>query len=489
MESFDAVYTEEEAAQAIQAIHRGSLARKETRKLAAGGSYTIDDSEPSVAFTREKAREMAIATGCGSSANGMLVVCPRLVASGHRLAGNLSTALGGMPHLTALDLSDNHLHSLDGLEALPVLHTLACRRNRLLSALDYRAPPKGSRLREADLRNNAIAGAVSLPPDERGRPVGVDAHPWLETLLIDGNRLRSLRGIGVARRLRIFSAACNALQDTAGLMGLRELRELDLSANRLCRCAELSSLWALRTLALHENRITALPDLSRLLKLHTLSLAHNLLGKDGAPMAALAAAAEAIAGATLKQEMDTDGDGFIDSTELAAWEHSEGLRRNKSLRTLRLLEGHPALAELPDVRLRVIHLLPTVSLLDGVEATAEEVVAATGLYGVDTQRLTAIREPLFPELYADPTEPDQTGPNETKSNRTQPNRTKPNQTKPNPVRRYKLNTFQRKELIDLQHLYQIQHTAAWQRKQPEAVSYVSGSGWKDIVGDEATERL
>ena len=42
----------------------------------------------------------------------------------------------------------------------------------------------GSRLRHADLRSNAIAGAVSLPPpDARGRPIGVAAHGQLETLL------------------------------------------------------------------------------------------------------------------------------------------------------------------------------------------------------------------------------------------------------------------------------------------------------------------
>lgn len=384
--SFDALLTDEDhAASAIQARYRGSASRRQLRAHA-------DDSEPSVPFTAELARELALESSISTTANGLQVACPRLVATGRRLAGSLAQTLGSLPHLTALDLSHNHLHSLIGLEALPSLHKLACRSNRLLGALDYPAPSTGSRLRDADLRDNLIAGAVSLPPDmEGGRAVGVDAHSGVESLLLDGNRLRSLRGVSAARRLRTFSAARNALQDTAGLEGLAELRHLDLSSNVLQGCDELSKLTGLRTLKLHENQIGGLPDLKELQELHTLTLAVNALSS-------LTAVAEAVGGHTLKQEMDTDGDGFIDSVELAHWQATEGSRKAKSLRTL-TLAGNPLLKGLADARLRVLHALPTVALLDGAEVTPEEVVASRGLHGDDTPQLLAIRQRLWPEVH------------------------------------------------------------------------------------------
>jgi hypothetical protein len=141
-----------------------------------------------------------------------------------RLAGSLhGTSARALRHVTTIDLSDNRLLSLSGLEGLPCLATLICRRNRLQGVLDYRAPRGfgGSRLRHADLRNNAISGAVSLPPPEDGGDVsvavGVAAHGSLETLLLDGNKLRSLRGLAMLPHLTRLSVASNQLVDTAGL--------------------------------------------------------------------------------------------------------------------------------------------------------------------------------------------------------------------------------------------------------------------------------
>lgn len=123
----------------------------------------------------------------GSSYDGLHVACIHLDASGQRLGGSLAAGLSAITSLMQLNVSDNSLTSLAGLEVVPRLHTLHCRRNRLHAVLDYPAPSSGSHLRFADLGENSITGAVSMPADEAGRPLGVDAHPLLETLLIDGN--------------------------------------------------------------------------------------------------------------------------------------------------------------------------------------------------------------------------------------------------------------------------------------------------------------
>lgn len=260
-----AAEAEVQAAQVIQAAHRSRS--------------TPHEASPRLASSRTLTAELAISCACDMkpTALGLSWAHARLEASSMRLTGSLAAGLSGFEHLTAVNLSDNRLSSLRGLEALPMLSTLEAHTNRLLGVLDFAAPASGSRLRHANLRNNAITGAVSLPADTAERPVGVDAHTWLEVLLVDHNQIRSLRGIAAVPHLRTFSAISNQLQDTAGIDALTRLTSLDLTANGLTVCHEIGNLVSLRSLRLSLNRLLAMPDLRRLPRLATLELAHNAL--------------------------------------------------------------------------------------------------------------------------------------------------------------------------------------------------------------------
>ena len=173
--------------------------------------------------------------------------------------------------------------SLEGLEFLPRLSSLICRGNRLQGVLDFPCPEGAhglagvSVLRHADLRNNAISGAISLPVSAGGRPIGVDAHLRLETLLLDHNKLRSLRGVEVLEHLAHFSVSSNQLQDTAGAGALIRVRTLDLSKNTLTTCHELGEMVALQSCHLQKNRLTRLPSLAKLKALSDLDLSSNNL--------------------------------------------------------------------------------------------------------------------------------------------------------------------------------------------------------------------
>ena len=191
--------TLEAAASRIQATRRGVLARKETKELRAAAQKEL--AAPSQSLTTALATMLASRSGVMATADGMGWACCRLRACGLRLAGSLD-ALAALAALTNVDLSDNRLTSLAGLEALPQLSTLTCRENMLSGVLDFPAAGTAaaaggvsapSSLRHADLRDNRIAGAISLPVDASGRRVGVEAHTRLETLLLDNNQLRSLR--------------------------------------------------------------------------------------------------------------------------------------------------------------------------------------------------------------------------------------------------------------------------------------------------------
>jgi hypothetical protein len=98
----------------------------------------------------------------------------------------------------------------------------------------------------------------------------------------------------------------------------------------------------------------------------------------------LPALAEALTANTLKASMDTDGDGFIDATELLAWKANAPAAR--ALRSL-TVANNPFLDRLLDARLRIIHAIPTLAILDEIDVTPEETVACKGLHGADAAQL------------------------------------------------------------------------------------------------------
>jgi len=350
------------AAVRIQAARRGKRARSEAKLLKSG-----DHMQPSQTLTLELVKDRT--SGVAPTADGMGFACSRLDASGLRLAGTLR-GVSALRHLSTVDLSDNRLVSLSGLEGLPALSVLVCRRNRLLSVLDFPAPRGlvGSRLRHADLRNNAIAGAVSLPPSDGGansRPMGVAAHGHLETLLVDDNKLRSLRGLASLPHLTQLSAASNQLLDTAGAEPLRRLTSLDLSRNSLAACDELGAMVSLRALHLAHNQIRDVPDLSALADLATLDVSHNALPSLEALAAALGHAASAVLGVPPLRELQL---------------HHNSLE-----------------SERPDLRLELLHLLPNLVSIDGLPCTAEEKTMSLGMHGDDSEALAAIRRDFFPD--------------------------------------------------------------------------------------------
>lgn len=352
------------AATKIQSIQRGKRARGETSK--------ISSASPNSRMTPSQTLTFDIANSCSSglapTADGLSYACKVLRATELRLAGELRPALQRLPNLTSVDLSDNRLVSLRGLDALPLLCSLVCRRNRLRCVLDFAAPvsspPTPSRLRFADLRENRIAGAVSLPPDaSSGKAIGVDAHTALEVLRLDGNELRSLRGIESVPHLTTLTAAHNQLVDTAAAGTLVHLKTLDLSNNGLTTCAELASMVSLHTASLAANQLTALPDLSALTELRTLELAGNELSS-------LTALAAAIGGAKSP---------LLSASPLSALS----------------VAGNPLCHRRHDLRLEIFHLLPNLTSIDGVAADAHERVSAHNMHGSDTDQLKATRRQYF----------------------------------------------------------------------------------------------
>lgn len=204
----------------------------------------------------------ARATGIGSSDGGMSFGCTRLIATELALVCIAPTALTPLVHVSHVDVSCNCLTSLAGLERLHALSTLCASHNRLSEALDFAAPAGGSRLRRADLQDNAIhAFSINAP-----------AHTLVEELLLDRNRLPSLEGLAHFPALCKLSCASNCLCDASTtLSDLQRLRSLCLRDNELDDAAvarlplRAGKTGALTDLDLAENRLTDLRGLLRAL--------------------------------------------------------------------------------------------------------------------------------------------------------------------------------------------------------------------------------
>lgn len=345
------------AATRIQAARRGRMARDELAR-----KRHDDRLAPAQSLTVELANKSAHTLAL--TPDGLGWACKCLAAVGLRL-GSLADGLAHLPSLTSVDLSDNRLISLEGLEFLPRLSSLICRGNRLQGVLDFPCPAGAhglaglSVLRHADLRNNAISGAISLPVSAGGRPIGVDAHLRLETLLLDHNKLRSLRGVEVLEHLAHFSVSSNQLQDTAGAGALIRVRTLDLSKNTLTTCDELGEMVALQTCHLQKNRLTRLPSLAKLQALSDLDLSSNNLPDLEALTSAIGSAKSRLLQVSPLATLDVRGNPLLDGRD--------------------------------DVRLELLHQLPNLSSLCGEPAQPHERVFAHNLHGADSERLADIR--------------------------------------------------------------------------------------------------
>ncbi|KAG8458850.1 hypothetical protein KFE25_005277 [Diacronema lutheri] len=150
-----------------------------------------------------------------------------------------------LPQLRALDLSLNHLASLDVAgPPIPGLRKLQLCTN-CLTHID--GIGRCNRLVELDLSYNAIV-----------RLSGLDALQQLEVLSVEGNQLASLDPLGRLPRLQACSAHHNSgLRSLDGVVGAGALARLDVSCCELQSLHEVAhacaALPALLHLCLHDN--------------------------------------------------------------------------------------------------------------------------------------------------------------------------------------------------------------------------------------------
>lgn len=247
-------------------------------------------------------------------------------------------------HLQSLNVSKNHLRSLEPLGALRCLLHLDASHNVMIRAQTFTAP---------------------------------DA---LETVNLSYNMIGDLGDWGVHKYLRELNIRGNFINQIGpGLLTNKQLRSLDLSENNVITIQNLEGL-ELKELVLAQNQLTSLEGIATLEKLQTLNVRHNNITS----IAALVAE-----DVPRLRKLNISDNRISHITEVARLEHFSFL--------CELLLAPNPVVELPYYRSQVLHRLPRLRSLDAAPVLAEEKEKADLIYGVDVEARKGIFQELLPQ--------------------------------------------------------------------------------------------
>ncbi|PRP88612.1 putative eukaryotic translation initiation factor 2A [Planoprotostelium fungivorum] len=137
-----------------------------------------------------------------------------------KLPPDLWDAIGGLPSLSALELSDNHISQLPPSETSCRLKELLLSDNKLVSFPEALASL--SELKTLDLSHNLI---TELPSTFK--------HQSLESLLLSGNQLKAIpKSVCELPRLKRLILSNNQLKEMPAVHKMASLTHLDLSHNQ-----------------------------------------------------------------------------------------------------------------------------------------------------------------------------------------------------------------------------------------------------------------
>ncbi|XP_039276071.1 uncharacterized protein LOC111044844 [Nilaparvata lugens] len=172
----------------------------------------------------------------------------RLLSLQHNLITRLDNIQSlGLVRLVFLDIYDNQLDRIAGLDSLPNLRVLLMGKNRIR------------------------------------RMEGLKSLSKLEVLDLHGNQITQISGLTMLNELKVLNLAGNQIRvlGTYDLQGLRSLQELNLRRNRLKRLLGFAETLQLNKLFLSNNEIQSIEDMNSVLKAVQL----KEISVDGNPVA------------------------------------------------------------------------------------------------------------------------------------------------------------------------------------------------------------
>ena len=251
-----------------------------------------------------------------------------------------SKDIGILTALEDLDLYDNSIEKISGLDALSNLESLDLSFNNIHHISNvahlgrcrtiYFVQNKIGRVRETDLRG----------------PIAES----LQSLELGGNRLRSIENVGHLKNLTQLWLGKNKITSLQGLSQLTRLKVLSIQSNRITKLQGLEELVDLEELYISHNGLTKLEGLEHNVKLTTLDVGANMIEK-----------VENVAHLVKMQEFWANDNRIEDLNGL---DRELGPDKMPELETV-YLEGNPGMRkEGPAYRRKVKLLLPQVRQID-----------------------------------------------------------------------------------------------------------------------------
>ena len=221
-----------------------------------------------------------------------------LPALRHLAAANNSlsetSAVGAIPTLLSLDLSDNPIRDFSGLRKLGKLQTLSLE-NTGLRDTDLPLLYGMNRLYRLELDRNEGLSAEAMNQLKSKMPqCSIDYGTLVYTvelggreyrsdavsLCVEGTELESLFGLEKFYRLETVQLGKNMIEDLSAFQNTHcrdTIRTLDLSFNRIRSVSPLTALSSLEVLDLRGNQIDSLKPLMQMSQLKKLKLGGNPL--------------------------------------------------------------------------------------------------------------------------------------------------------------------------------------------------------------------
>jgi len=182
------------------------------------------------------------------------------------LSNNSLTEIKGLDalvNLQKLDLSNNSITEIKGLDALTNLQVLWLYNN---SIIEIKGLNTLTNLQELWLSYNSLTEIK-----------GLDTLTNLQELYLSYNSLTEIRGLDTLTNLQKLSLSHNSITEIKGLDTLTNLQELDLFNNSLTEIKGLDALTNLQELWLSNNSLTEIKGINTLTNLQELWLYNNSL--------------------------------------------------------------------------------------------------------------------------------------------------------------------------------------------------------------------
>lgn len=202
---------------------------------------------------------------------------------------NLSTeainAIGQLPYLQVLTLTDCQVSSIEGLSKALKLTYLDLHGNAIrdITPLSFT-----SNLEYLDLSHNALTNLSAISALTKLDTLDVSYNSLssiipaagctaLTYLDISYNTINSIGALSGLTALREFRAASNAISDVTPLSGALGLTYVDISQNQIFDLSPLAPLKSIQTLNFARNNVSALPDFGTDCALVTIDGSNNHL--------------------------------------------------------------------------------------------------------------------------------------------------------------------------------------------------------------------